>query len=77
MRLHQAIVRPAQNAAKAVFGVNPPMLVTRLFEAFERRIFFGTNRIHRDLSMETVFVARNSPWPRGRRLLKGASAASL
>jgi SAM-dependent methyltransferase len=60
MRLHQAIVRPAQNAAKALFGVNPPMLVIRLFEAFERRIFFGTNRIHRDLSMETVFVARSS-----------------
>jgi SAM-dependent methyltransferase len=61
MLLHQAIVRPAQNAAKALFGVNPPILVTRLFQALERRIFFGTNRIQSDLSMETVFVAGGSP----------------
>lgn len=60
MFLHKAFIRPAQNAVKALFGVNPPLLVTRFFEAFERRVFFGTNRIYSDLSMETVFVARNS-----------------
>ena len=60
MFLHQAVVRPAQNVAKALFGVNPPILVTRLFEAFERRVFFGSNRINSDLSMETVFIAKSS-----------------
>jgi SAM-dependent methyltransferase len=57
--LHSAIVRPAQNFVKALFGLNPPVGVTRVFEAFERRVFFGSNRICSDLAMETLFVARN------------------
>jgi 2-polyprenyl-3-methyl-5-hydroxy-6-metoxy-1,4-benzoquinol methylase len=57
--LNGAIFRPVHNAVKALFGVSPPLFVTRLMEALERRTPFGTSRIYSDLTMETLFVARN------------------
>jgi SAM-dependent methyltransferase len=59
MFLHGAIIRPAQNAVKALFGLYPPFIITRAFQALERRISFGSDKIRHDCSMETAFVARN------------------